>query len=151
MLKIKKYLYGFSLGIITIGLSSSQLAFARNHHKRGPPPPVVVPKDTHLNPKQSEKDMTPFAHQAVANAQQVSPTQNLADKSNAPPTALIPRRYASSAAKKVNGSEGWVNSTHRKSKYDLGINAPIAQTADPTQNKTRGVFRRAMPVYDPSY
>ncbi|OUI78565.1 hypothetical protein HK18_08700 [Commensalibacter intestini] len=150
MFTVKKYLYGFSLGIITIGLSSSQLAFARNHHKRGPPPPVVAPKDTHLNPKQSENDMTPFAQQAVTNAQQVNPKQNAIDKSNAP-AALIPRRYASSSAKKVNGSEGWVNSKHRKSKYDLGINAPVAQTADPTQNKTRGVFRRAMPVYDPSY
>lgn len=150
MLTIKKYLYGFSLGIITIGLSSSQLAFARNHHKRGPPPPIVTPKDTHLNPKQNSNDMTPFAHQAVSNAQQNDPQQNLTDKSNVPAT-LIPRRYASSTAKKVNGSEGWVNSTHRKSKYDLGINAPVAQTADPTQNKTRGVFRRAMPIYEPNY
>lgn len=144
MFTTKKYCYSFFLGIILIGLSSSQLAFARNHHKRGPPPPIVTPKDTHLNPKQNETDISPFTQQ-TDNLQ-----QNIASKSNGPP-ALIPRRYATSSAKKVNGGEGWVNSKHRKSKYDLGINAPVAQTADPTQNKTRGVFRRAMPVYEPNY
>ena len=71
MLNIKYFLYSFALGIIAFGMTSNQQTYARNHHKNSPPPPVVeVPKDHHLNPRQSSDDISPFAKKAAENARQ---------------------------------------------------------------------------------
>lgn len=154
MINIKHFLYSFTLGIIAFGISSNQQTFARNHHKNGPPPPqqhVITPKDHHLNPRQSSEDISPFAQKAAENARQQQATlqqQDLKNKNG--PAALLPDHYTK-RSQKINGTEGWVNSQRQRGKYDMGINMPVPQTADPTQNKTRGVFRRAMPVYEPNY
>lgn len=152
MLNIKYFLYSFALGIIVFGMTSNQQTYARNHHKNSPPPPVVeVPKDHHLNPRQSSDDISPFAKKAAENArQQQAELQQQDLKNKNGPAALLPGRYTK-RSQKINGTEGWVNSKRQRGKYDMGLNMPVPQTADPTQNKTRGVFRRAMPVYEPNY
>ncbi|MDI2112528.1 hypothetical protein [Commensalibacter nepenthis] len=151
MFKTKSYLYVFLLGIAGITMNSNQPVFARHHHKNGPPPPVTSPKDTHLNPKQSVDDISAFAQQAAEKArqQQTNIAQKTTNEKNGP-AALLPNHYTK-RSQKINGTDGWVNSKRRTGKYDMGINMPVSQTADPTQNKTRGVFRRSMPVYEPNY
>lgn len=150
LLNKKIYRYSFALSIVTVGLISSQHVFARHHHK-GAPPPVTAPKDTHLNPRQSPDDISPFSQQAAENARQQQAELQEQDKKgkNGPP-ALLPGHYTK-RSNKVNGTQGWVNSKRSTGKYDMGINMPVSQTADPTQNKVRGVFRRSMPVTEPNY
>ncbi|CAI3957152.1 unnamed protein product [Commensalibacter communis] len=152
MFTTKRFVYIFFLGTITVAMNSNQPAFARHHHKDGPPPPsVVTSKDTHLNPQQSSDDISPFAKQAAEKArqQQSNSAQQAKNEKNGP-AALIPDHYTK-RSQKINGTDGWVNSKRHTGKYDMGINMPVSQTADPTQNKTRGVFRRSMPVYEPNY
>lgn len=147
MFTIKYALYSLALGVIAIGLASNQQAFARHHHKDGPPPPphpVTVTKDQHLNPLQSPDDISSFANNSAANTKQ----QDASSKNG--PALLLPDHYTK-RPRKTNGKQGWVNSKHSTGKYDVGINMPVSQTADPTQNKTKSVFRRAMPTYEPNY
>ncbi|MDI2091450.1 hypothetical protein [Commensalibacter oyaizuii] len=133
-------------GAIIIG---DPYAYARHHHGKAPPPPEEK-KDLSLNPQQSPDDVSQFAKNAelAARQRQVNSTKN--NKKSDAPAALFPGHYTK-RSQRVNGTEGWVNSKRQRGKYDLGINMPVPQTGDPTQNKTRGVFRRAMPVYEPNY
>lgn len=147
MLNTKYILYGFAISIITFGSINAPQAFARHHHKDGPPPPVTEKqKDDHLNPQQSPDDISHFSKQAAENAQ---PQKDTHKKQDGAP-ALLPGHYTKRSSK-INGGQGWVNSKRQTGKYDMGINMPVPHTADPTQNKTKGVFRRAMPVYEPNY
>lgn len=147
LLNKKNYKYSVAFSIMTFGLINSQHVFAHHHHKGAPPPPVTASKDTYLNPRQSPDDISPFAQKA---RQQQAELQEQDKKRKNGPAALLPGHYTKRSTK-VNGTEGWVNSKRNTGKYDMGINMPVSQTADPTQNKTRGVFRRSMPVYEPNY
>lgn len=128
-------------------------AFA-HHHKHNDTTAITSPNPSEnpLSPKQEPEDVTPFARQATQ-----AVLQNQFNQSNSPvkidkhhPTTKLFDHYTQ-RSNQLDAKRGWVNSKHRRGKYDIGINLPLPETADPTSNRARGVFRRATPLYEPDY
>lgn len=138
------------IGVFLISLSIENIAFAHHHHHHELPPPPPPKADYSLNPKQTKAESVDLTS-SVANRVKKEQAAEEVNKNDNAPALLLPNHYTHAKEKRLNGNNGWVASKHSKGKYDIGINAPISQTGDPSGSKTRNVFRRAVPVYEPNY
>lgn len=144
--------------LILIGLSSYFIyitivpVFAHHHHS--PPPLPVEKKIDERRPQQTPEDVNdmPFSVRQHIQAKQGHDDQvAIKPKKSNKPALLLPNHYTRGDKGHLNAMQGWVNSKRQRGNHDIGINSPLPQTADPKQNKTRNVFRRAMPIYEPNY
>ena len=140
---------GYSLLNFTIMLP---LYAHHHHHHVSPPKPVQKEVDAYV-PRQSVRDTNaiPLSIKQNIETNQGDNMHQAIRKGDDEPALLLPNHYRRGDKGHLNAKQGWVNSKRQLGRYDIGINAPLPQTADPTQNKTRNVFRRAMPLYEPNY
>lgn len=126
-------------------------SFHHHHHHKEPPPPEKK-VDYSLNPRQTQTDVrqAPAPQSSVAGQGAIGQGEKQAKKADAP-ALLLPDHYRHTKTGKLNADNGWVSSNRQRRRYDIGINAPLPQTGDPSGGKTRNVFRRAVPVYEPNY
>lgn len=123
-----------------------------HHHHHFPPPKPVEKKLDKLRPQQNPEDVMNFPASVKRNIQTKQGNNDYqTQKKESKPALLLPNHYTRGDKGHLNANQGWVNSKRQRGHHDIGINAPLPQTADPTQNKTHNVFRRAMPIYEPNY
>lgn len=125
-------------------------SYAHHHHHDAPPPKPVEKKIDEFRPQQSLDDANAVPSSIQQHIQTRQKNQVTAVAKDQP-ALLLPNHYTRGDRGHLNAQQGWVNSKRQRGHHDIGINAPLPQTADPTQNKTRNVFRRAMPIYEPNY
>lgn len=151
--KGNRLILGIIGGLMVNSMIPFLSCFARHHHHHHVPPPKTVEKKEDENtPQQTIKDADSIPstiRQKMQGNQRVEHYQPLKQENK--PALLLPNHYTRGDKGHLNAEQGWVNSKRQRGHHDIGINAPLPQTADPTQNKTRNVFRRAMPIYEPNY